>query len=235
MLAVEDIRFYSQRILLPENSPVQEMVDKISNLTLREIKTEYFGRALSLLRGISTALPWLTYQKQWTSLSLGSKEIRFDMQVGTREGEIAFSDDDEEEFVGPKFDWSDLPKIEKDVNYLITLTVGRLGLSPQNLKREERLEIRKERIFARGFSEHFNQSFLASMGAKEVLRMDILVQEESNRGKEDVVYSLVKGEKDDLVIINAKGEGFSPLSLRELMTSRIDKANDILKKVGNAN
>jgi hypothetical protein len=231
MLAVEDIRFYSQHILFPENSPVQEMVDKIGNLTLKEIKTEYFDRAFSLLRDISTAVPWLTYQKQLTSLSLGSKGVIFNMQVGTREDEIAFSGDD----VGRKFDWSHLPKIEKDVNYLITLTVGRLGLAPQNLKREERLEIRKERIFARGFSEHFNQSFLASMGVKEVPRMDILVQEESNRGKEDVVYSLVKGEKNDLVIINAKGEGFSPLSLAELMASRIDKANDILKKVGNAN
>jgi hypothetical protein len=231
MLAVEDIRFYSEHILFPENSPVQEMVDKIGNLTLKEIKTEYFDRAFSLLRDISTAVPWLTYQKQLTSLSLGSKGVIFNMQVGTREDEIAFSGDD----VGRKFDWSHLPKIEKDVNYLITLTVGRLGLAPQNLKREERLEIRKERIFARGFSEHFNQSFLASMGVKEVPRMDILVQEESNRGKEDVVYSLVKGEKNDLVIINAKGEGFSPLSLAELMASRIDKANDILKKVGNAN
>jgi hypothetical protein len=231
MLAVEDIRSYSQRILFPENSPVQEMVDKIGNLTLKEIKTEYFGEAISFLRDISTALPWLTYQKQWASLSLGSKGVRFNMQVGTGEDEIAFSGDD----VGRKFDWSDLPKIEKDVNYLITLTVGRLGLAPQNLKREERLEIRKERIFARGFSEHFNQSFLASMGVKEVPRMDILVQEESNRGKEDVVYSLVKGEKNDLVIINAKGEGFFPLSLTELMASRINKANDILKKVGNAN
>jgi len=235
MLAVEDIRFYSQHILFPENSPVQEMVDKIGNLTLKEIKTEYFGRAFSLLRGISTAFPWLTYQKQLTSLQLGSKGVIFNMQVGTREGEIVFSGDDEEELVGPKFDWSDLPKIEKDVNYLITLTIGRLGLAPQNLKREERLEIRKERIFARGFSEHFNQSFLVSMGVKEVPRMDILVQEESNRGKEDVVYSLVRGEKNDLVIINAKGEGFSPLSLTELMASRIGKANDILKKVGNAN
>jgi hypothetical protein len=232
MLGRGDITRYSYSILLPDTSLAKSVVDEIGKITLKELKTDYFGRAGALLRAFSEGIPWLIFQKDTCQMLMGSKDIRLELRFRPGEGDISISTDEERP---RRLEWSDLAKIEKDANYVIGLLLGKLAVAPQMLKIEETLEIRKEKLFTKGFSDHFNQAFLASLGIKEVTRIDVVMDEESKGKKEEVVYSLAKGDKSDLVVMKIKSDGFAPLTLEELLSERVTRANTTLEKVGVTN
>ena len=125
-----------------------------------------------------------------------------------------------------------LRAMSNDSNILAGMLLGRLGLQNKDITVEFRCDFTREHIFERGFSDHFNQSFLAKLDIKEVLEIDVKSEAIFAGIPCSVRYDLLKGKKKDKVDIRATFKTFTPVAFDSHLNEAIKKANDILGMVG---
>ena len=234
MLERTDVASIEYRVKFPENFTVNFSPDALKNVAIGDLKSRVFSHSqfnYVEFAELLHAIPFLALRNENSrgNFLLSKDGIRVEVAL-RKEVSITIGEDQDDK--QKEVTDEGLREISNDSNLLTGILLGKLGLKKEDMKASFECNFEKDHIFEKGFSEHFNQSFLAKLRINEVPEIDVKTDDTFAEIPSSIRYDLIKGEKKDKLNVNATFKTFSSIAFDSFLNEAIKKTNEILGILG---
>ena len=235
MLERADVSGVEYSFMFPEAFEVSLESESIKGLALSELRTNALpdvSIAYKALTNILTVLPYVRMQDSRRKADLSFFKDRIILEVSFTYDLSRAEYDSEYKERARNLTEQELRDVSNDSNLIIGMLIGKLGLKVGDVKTVVEYRFRKDRIFERGFEDHFNQSFLVKLNIKGVSEIKLRIEDVLLGSESSIDYDFARGEKRDVVVVSSKFKTLVPISIDTQLNESIKKVNEILESVG---